>query len=143
MEGRQAVLELLRAGRRPVHQLWVAEGMRGPAATQVAQLAAAAGVAWRRVPRERLAAAARTDAPQGMLARAAPVVPVALADLVASPGRPFLVVVDGVTDPRNLGAIMRSALGAGATGMVVGRHRSAHLSAAAVKAAAGAVEHLP
>ncbi|MBO0747707.1 MAG: 23S rRNA (guanosine(2251)-2'-O)-methyltransferase RlmB, partial [Acidimicrobiaceae bacterium] len=61
------------------------------------------------------------------------------------PGRPapFLVVLDGVTDPHNLGAVMRSALSAGATGLVIGRHRAARLTPTAVKAAAGAAEHLP
>jgi 23S rRNA (guanosine2251-2'-O)-methyltransferase len=53
------------------------------------------------------------------------------------------VAFDGVTDPRNFGAVLRTALAAGATGAVVARHRSALLSPAAVKAAAGAVEHLP
>jgi len=56
---------------------------------------------------------------------------------------PFLVVLDGVTDPHNFGAVMRSAACAGATGVVVGRRRSAGLTATAVKAAAGAVEYLP
>lgn len=87
-----------------------------------------------------------TDAPQGVVASAGPLPEVALEDLLGSGGDgplPFLVVLDGVTDPHNLGAVMRSALCAGATGVVVGRHRSASLTPAAVKAAAGAVEYLP
>ncbi|MGH9059746.1 MAG: 23S rRNA (guanosine(2251)-2'-O)-methyltransferase RlmB, partial [Acidimicrobiales bacterium] len=56
---------------------------------------------------------------------------------------PFLVVMDGVTDPQNLGALTRTALAAGATGIVLPRHRSVHLTPAAAKAAAGAIEHLP
>ena len=56
---------------------------------------------------------------------------------------PFLVVLDGVTDPHNLGAVMRSAVAAGATGLVIGRHRAAGLTPAALKAAAGAAEYLP
>ncbi len=55
----------------------------------------------------------------------------------------FLVVVDGVTDPQNLGAVLRSAECAGATGAVLPRHRAVHVTAAVTKAAAGAVEHLP
>ncbi len=55
----------------------------------------------------------------------------------------FLVLVDGVTDPQNLGAILRSAECAGATGVVIPRHRSAHVTPAVTKAAAGAIEHLP
>jgi tRNA G18 (ribose-2'-O)-methylase SpoU len=55
----------------------------------------------------------------------------------------FLVLLDGVTDPQNLGAILRSAECAGATGVVIPRHRSAHVTPAVTKAAAGAIEHLP
>jgi 23S rRNA (guanosine2251-2'-O)-methyltransferase len=90
----------------------------------------------------RLDALARTDAPQGVVARADPVEPADADDLLAAPAA-FLVALDGVTDPRNIGAILRSAESAGATGVVVPRHRSARLSPAAVKAAAGAVEYLP
>ena len=60
----------------------------------------------------------------------------------AARGPPFLLVVAGVTDPQNLGALLRSAAGAGVTGVVLPRHRSAHLSPSVVKVAAGAVEHL-
>jgi 23S rRNA (guanosine2251-2'-O)-methyltransferase len=56
---------------------------------------------------------------------------------------PFLLALDGVTDPHNLGALLRTADLAGATGVVVPRHRSAHISPAAAKAAAGAIEHVP
>jgi 23S rRNA (guanosine2251-2'-O)-methyltransferase len=105
-----------------------------------------AGVPVRWVGRDRLEAEAVTEAAQGVLAVADPVPEASIEDLVARiPGRPapFLVVLDGVTDPHNVGAVMRSALCAGATGLVVGRHRAAGLSATAVKAAAGAVEWLP
>jgi 23S rRNA (guanosine2251-2'-O)-methyltransferase len=147
VEGRQAVRELLRAGRRPVRQLYVADGS-GPseALDEIVELAARAGVAVRRVDRDRIDAMAGTDSPQGVVAVAGEVTDHTLDDLISGrPGAPapFLVVLDGVTDPHNLGAVMRSALCAGATGLVLGRHRSAHLSPAAVKAAAGAVEHLP
>jgi 23S rRNA (guanosine2251-2'-O)-methyltransferase len=55
---------------------------------------------------------------------------------------PFLLVLDGVTDPHNLGAVLRSALGAGVTGIVLPKHRSAHVTPTVAKAAAGAIEHL-
>ena len=143
MEGRQAVRELLRAGRRPVRQLYLAEGSsRSEALDEIADLAAEAGVPIRRVARERIDALAGTDSPQGVVAIAAPVREWDLEELAGGLS-PFLVVLDGVTDPHNLGAIMRSALCAGATGIVLGRHRSASLTPSAVKAAAGAVEHLP
>ena len=147
VEGRQAVRELLRAGRRRVRQLHVADGSdpAGPVG-EILDLAEAAGVAVRWLPRDRIDAMAATDAPQGVIAAAEPLPERTLDQLIAGPAdgpAPFLVVLDGVTDPHNLGAVMRSALCAGATGLVVGRHRSASLTPAAVKAAAGAVEYLP
>lgn len=148
VEGRQAVLELLRAGRRSVHQILVAEGTDadGPTAEIVA-LAGRRGITVRSVTRGRIDAAAGTEAPQGVVASADPIQPVDLEDLARRPGPggtpPLIVVLDGITDPHNLGAIMRSAVGAGASGVVIGRHRAARLTPAAVKAAAGAVEHLP
>jgi 23S rRNA (guanosine2251-2'-O)-methyltransferase len=114
---------------------------------EIVALAERRGIAVRSVPRGRIDAVAGTEAPQGVVASAEPVQPASVDDLArrAGPGGapPFLVVLDGVTDPHNVGAIMRSAVGAGASGVVVGRHRAARLTPAAVKAAAGAVEHLP
>ena len=97
------------------------------------------------VSRGKLDGAARTEAPQGVIAFAAPLEEVEL-DLLAQPVdgvAPFLVAVDGVTDPGNLGALLRSAECAGATGVVLPRHRAVHITPAVTKAAAGAVEHLP
>ena len=92
----------------------------------------------------------RTSAPQGVVARAAPLEAVELLDLVgdgahapAHGGPPFLVALDGVTDPGNLGAVIRSAECAGATGVVLPRHRAVNVTPAAAKAAAGAIEHVP
>ncbi|MEQ1788363.1 MAG: RNA methyltransferase, partial [Acidimicrobiales bacterium] len=89
---------------------------------------------------------ARCEAPQGVLAKAAPLEEALLDDLATrrSGGPPpFLVAVDGVTDPGNLGALLRSAECAGATGIVLPRHRAVHVTPTVTKAAAGAVEHLP
>jgi 23S rRNA (guanosine2251-2'-O)-methyltransferase len=147
VEGRQAVRELLRAGRRRVHHLTLAESSAHSATLdEIVRLAERADVPIRWVGRDRLEAEALTEAPQGALAVADPLPEAGLGDLTgraAGRSAPFLVVLDGVTDPHNVGAVMRSALSAGATGMVMGRHRSAGLSATAVKAAAGAVEWLP
>jgi len=63
-------------------------------------------------------------------------------DDLLSVKKPFLLVCDGVTDPRNLGAMLRSADGAGVTGVVVPRHRSARISPTVTKTAAGAIEYL-
>jgi 23S rRNA (guanosine2251-2'-O)-methyltransferase len=147
IEGLQAVRELLRAGRRRVDQVTVAERRdSGGPLDEIQELARAAGVPLRHIPRSQLAAMALTDAPQGVVARAEPLPDTPL-EVLARTDRsapvPFLVVLDGITDPQNLGAIMRSALSAGATGLITGRHRSAPLSPAALKAAAGAAEYLP
>jgi 23S rRNA (guanosine2251-2'-O)-methyltransferase len=136
------VRELLRAGVRPVRQLFVAEGGHSASLADIVDLAAEAGTPLRWVSRDRIQSMAVTDAPQGVVAVAGPVREWALDELLAAP-EPFIVVLDGVTDPHNLGAVMRNAVSAGATGLVVGRHRAASLSPAAVKAAAGAVEYLP
>ncbi|HET6949570.1 MAG TPA: 23S rRNA (guanosine(2251)-2'-O)-methyltransferase RlmB [Acidimicrobiales bacterium] len=147
VEGRQAVRELLLAGKRRVRELWmVDEGGDAPILADIRELAAANRVAVTIVGRGRLAAQARSEAPQGVLALAAPLPEAALDDLVASgPGRPapFLVALDGVTDPGNLGAILRSAECAGVTGALLPRHRAVHVTPAATKAAAGAIEHVP
>lgn len=142
VEGRHAVLELLVTRRRPVRRLLVAA--RGHDA-ELAAAAAAAGVAVEKVSDEEIARQAATAVPQGVVALADEVFPRTLAELAAARAGepvPFLVVLDHVTDPHNLGAVLRSAAGAGATGVVLARQRAAHLSPAAVKAAAGAVEHL-
>jgi 23S rRNA (guanosine2251-2'-O)-methyltransferase len=141
--GRRAVIELLRARRRTVRTVSVARGHESAAVLdEIEHLAAEAGAPVQLVDPERLRREAGIESAQGVVARAEPIAPVLLAELLAGPDA-FLVALDGVTDPRNLGAVLRTALAAGATGAVVPRHRSALLSPAAVKAAAGAVEHLP
>src|SRR5207302_525470 len=122
VEGRQAVRELLAAGRRRVQEVWLADGMDDALIlTEIADLAGDARVPVKRVARGRLEHAARSDAPQGVLARAAPLPEATLASLgdTARSPKPFLVVLDGVTDPGNLGAVLRSAEVAGATGAVL------------------------
>ncbi len=135
--------ELVGAGRRRVRRVEIAAGQdRNPLLDELVVLARAAGVQVRTVDRARLEAAAFTEAPQGVIAHADPVPEADLEDLLVDPAA-FLVALDGVTDPGNLGAVLRTAEAAGATGALLPRHRSARLSPAAVKAAAGAVEHLP
>jgi 23S rRNA (guanosine2251-2'-O)-methyltransferase len=144
------VRELLLAGRRRVREVWmVDEGDDAPILDDIREMAAAGRVSVTVVGRGRFAAQARCEAPQGVLALAGPLPEADLDDLITPPGRPrgrstsFLVALDGVTDPGNLGAILRSAECAGVTGAVLPRHRAVHVTPAATKAAAGAVEHVP
>ncbi len=100
----------------------------------------------RRVPLQlismaRLDREARTEGHQGVIAFASPLPTESLETLLEDPNA-FLLVVDGVTDPRNLGAMLRSADGAGVTGVILPRHRSARVTATAAKTAAGAIEYL-
>ena len=140
--GRRAVRELLRSGRRPVrHILLAREHERSDVVDEIVELAARADVAVRIVDSARVAREAQIETHQGVVALAAPVASTPIGDLCAAPDA-FLVAFDGITDPRNLGAILRTAEVAGATGALLPRHRSAPLSPAAVKAAAGAIEHL-
>ncbi len=147
MEGRRAVRELLAAGRRRVREVWISEAAASSAPLmEIADLGRDQGVPVRTVARARLDAAARTEAPQGVLAHAEPL---AEADLdvlcrrVPGAPAPFLLAFDGITDPHNLGALIRTAACAGATGAVLSRHRSAYVTPTVAKVAAGAIEHVP
>jgi 23S rRNA (guanosine2251-2'-O)-methyltransferase len=132
--GRRAVREALR-GRRQVLEVWATE--RALRAEDWLAEARPKGKADRE-----LAERAETRDHQGVLAL---VEPYRYADAyeLAAAEKPLLAVLDRVTDPRNLGAVCRSAEGAGATGVVVPAHGSAVVTPAVARASAGAVEHLP
>ncbi len=145
VEGRQAVLELLTAGRRRTRKVIVADA-QDPSELLDAIEREAHG---HRVPvsfvsKARMDREARTEGHQGVYALCDPMPTTDLDGLLDAGGRglPFLLVCDGVTDPRNLGALLRSAECAGVTGVVLPRHRSARLTPAVTKTAAGAIEHL-
>ena len=137
------------AERRKVHEIWISAELEGdPGVADIVEIASARRVPLLHVARARLEREARSEAPQGVLAHAAEIPEVELADLLgARAGRsatpPFLVAVDGVTDPGNLGAIIRSCDGAGVSGVLLPRHRSVHVTPTVAKASAGAVEYVP
>jgi 23S rRNA (guanosine2251-2'-O)-methyltransferase len=134
-------------GRRPVR-----EAVRGPRellelhATERAVKAepwlSDAGVRLQVKPERELTALAATQDHQGVVARVEPYRYADAHELAAGPA-PLLAVLDSVTDPRNLGAVIRSAEGAGANGVVLPAHNSARVTPAVARASAGAVEHLP
>ncbi len=142
VEGRRAVLELLRAGRRAVQRILIADA-QDPAEIldEIEREAQRRRVLVQVVSMARLDREARTEGHQGVVAFASRLDTVILDDLISAP-HPFLLVCDGVTDPRNLGAMLRSADGAGVTGVVLPRHRSARISPTVTKTAAGAIEYL-
>ncbi|MDP6492622.1 MAG: 23S rRNA (guanosine(2251)-2'-O)-methyltransferase RlmB [Acidimicrobiales bacterium] len=147
VEGRQAVRELLLAGTRRTREVILAGDLDpAPILDDIIDLADEHKVTIREVARGRFESMARTEAPQGVVAFAAPLEDHGLEALLTSSGPagrpPFLLLLDGVTDPGNLGAILRSAECAGVTGVVLPRHRAARVTATAAKSAAGAIEHL-
>lgn len=135
--GIRPVVEALRGGRREVYEVLDAVGER-----DVAAEAEARGVRVSRVPRARLDELAPGAAHQGVAARVGPYPYSGLAEILARPRPLFVLVLDGVTDPHNLGAVLRVADGAGASGVVIPKDRAVGVTAAAVKASAGASEHV-
>ncbi len=127
--------------------LYLAEAMDpAPVLDEIEELARRRRVRVQYVSRGRIDAMARTDGPQGVVALAEPLRAASLDALCEGPGggvSPFLLVLDGITDPQNLGGLLRSAECAGATGVVLPRHRSAHVTPTVTKVAAGAVEYVP
>ena len=134
--GRRPVRELIR-GPREVLELWATER-----ALRAEPWLKDAPVRVQRKPERELNAAAGTADHQGVLARAEPYRYADANELADGPA-PLIACLDSVTDPRNLGAVIRSAEGAGASGVVLPAHGSARVTAAVCRASAGAVEHLP
>lgn len=146
LEGRQAIREALIARRRKVHEIWIANDIDESAIIEdITELALANRVQVHDVPRRKLEERARSEAPQGVIAFAGPLEEIPLAELLVTRNgvKPFLVAIDGVTDPGNFGALLRCCEGAGVTGVIVPKHRSVHVTPTVVKAAAGAVEYVP
>jgi 23S rRNA (guanosine2251-2'-O)-methyltransferase len=122
----------------------MAEGLEpAPILREITELARRHKVPVRYVGRRALEAEARTEGPQGVLAHARPLPEWDFDELCRGEApKPFLLAFDGVTDPQNLGALLRSGEGAGVTGAVLPRHRTAHVTPTVTKAAAGAVERV-
>ena len=142
--GRNPIREALKAGR-DIEKLLVARGELIGSAREIVAMAREAKIVVQEVDRARLDAMAPNH--QGLIAVASAYAYQsvdAMLELAKSRGEaPFLVILDGVTDPHNLGAIIRSAECVGAHGVIVPERRAVGLTPAAVKASAGAVEHIP
>ena len=142
--GRHPVLELLRADSRRVEEIAIVAQGRGPALQELLVLAKRRGVRVSFRTREQLTAIAGTPHHQGVVARVAGADYAELADVLAVPADrsepAFFLALDQVQDPRNLGAILRAADGAGVHGVIVTKHHSVGLTPAAAKSATGALE---
>lgn len=135
--------EALVAGR-PLNRILVARGQRGGRIQRILDLARERSVPVRFEERAQLDRAAGSEHHQGVVAFAASRAAVELEDLLANAdARRMLVLLDGVEDPHNLGAIVRTALAAGAAGIVIPERRSAGLTDTVARVSAGALAHLP
>ncbi len=138
--GINSVIEALRAGR--VREVRVSARGGGRLA-EVVRAAEVAGIGVRRVQPSELDRAARGAAHQGIVAEVGAAAEVGVADLIAgASGAPLIVVLDGIEDPHNLGAILRTVDAAGADGVVRQSRRAAPLDGAAAKVSAGASAHV-
>jgi 23S rRNA (guanosine2251-2'-O)-methyltransferase len=134
--GLRPVAEALRSKRREVREVLDSVGDE-----EVASKAAVRRVPLKRIHRERIEELVPGVVHQGVAARVGPYPYSGLEEILAAPD-PLVVVLDGVTDPRNLGAVLRAADGAGASGVVLPKDRATGVTPAAVKASAGASEHV-
>ena len=137
IHGVRPVIEALRSRKREVFEVLDAAKI-----SEVAKVADVASVPVKKVTRARIEELARGAAHQGVAARVGPYPYSDLGEILAAPD-PLILVLDSVTDPRNLGAVLRAAEGAGASGVVIPKDRVVGVTAAAVKASAGASEHVP
>jgi 23S rRNA (guanosine2251-2'-O)-methyltransferase len=131
--GRNPVFEALRSGRREIKRIWATSGASKEPWLDGIKIEPADG--------DWLTTRAGSDAHQGIVADVGPYPYADPTALLTGPA-PLIIALDEIQDPQNLGAIARSAEAAGASGIVIPRHRSAEVTAAAAKASAGAVEHL-
>ena len=144
------VLEALRAGHRAIEVVTVAEGARHSRLSELISLAREKGIPTRRAPRAALDRATANANHQGVVAKVS-AAKYAQADaliekIAAQAGKgiaPLVVVLDGVVDPRNFGAILRTAECAGVQGVFITERRAVGLTETVAKTAAGALEHLP
>jgi len=145
--GVNPVLEVLRFGEMSVERVLVAKGRAGSAVEPVLQMAGQRGVAVSFVDRREIDRLAGRDSHQGIAALVRPYRYASLEDAAGErgdeKGRRLVVVLDGVTDPQNLGAILRTACCFGASGVVIPEHRAAPVTPAVLKASAGAAGRIP
>lgn len=143
MYGVHPVEEALKAGKRRFDHVLVARERRDDRLEAIVNLCRDLKIRIRTEPRETLTDIARTQAHQGVVAIVRQQQFLTIEDILAPTGDPRLVLaLDGIEDPQNLGALLRSADGAGVDSVVMTERRAAPLSAVAAKAAAGAQEHL-
>lgn len=143
--GINPVIELLRAGRRRCHEILIAEGKKGPELFRLREEAEEKGVRIKSVSKEEINLISGTDKNQGIAARSDGYPYVELGDIVDAAlkdeRRGFVLILDGVTDPQNLGSLVRTSHLMGVHGVVIPKDNAAPVTSVVVKSSAGATEH--
>ena len=146
IEGRNAVLEAFRSGRT-VDKLFVQDGSRDGAVLTIVREARKQGTIVNFVKKEVLNRMSETGAHQGVIAQVAAYTYASVEDILENARKkneaPFIILLDGIEDPHNLGSIIRTANQAGAHGVIIPKHRSVGLTPVAAKASAGAINYVP
>lgn len=146
LEGRNSVIEALRANRT-INKLLIAKGDTEGSINQIIGMARERNIIIQEVDRQRLDMMSSTKAHQGVIALVAMKDYVEVDDIVAAAREkgeePFIIILDEITDPHNLGSVLRTANAVGAHGVIIPKRRAVGLTAAVSKAAAGAVEYVP
>ena len=146
IEGRNAVIEALRVGTA-IDKIYLAKGETDKTLGHIASRARDAGIVVVEADRRKLDGMSRTHAHQGVIALAAVREYATVESILAAAAEkgepPLLVVCDEISDPHNLGAILRTAECAGAHGVIIPKRRSAGLTAVVAKTSAGAVSYIP
>ena len=146
IEGRNVILEAMRSGTQ-LDRIFIQEGLRDNTVASIIKLAKQKGVIFDYVKKERLSKLSPDGNHQGVVAYAAAYDYVSVEDILAIAEKkgepPFIIILDEIEDPHNLGAIIRTANLAGAHGVIIPKRRAVGLTAAAAKASAGAYVYTP
>lgn len=145
IEGKNAVMEALKAGRA-IDKIYIAKGETDKSLKFIASKARASGAVISEVDRRKLDYMSKTHSHQGVIAMAAVREYCSISDILEAADRknekPLIIICDEISDPHNLGAIIRTAEAAGAHGIIIPKRRSAGITAIVEKTSAGAVEHM-
>jgi 23S rRNA (guanosine2251-2'-O)-methyltransferase len=144
--GKNPVLEALRSGRE-INKIWIAEGVQKGQIRQLLDLAKQKGLIVQFVPKRKIEQYAKTEAHQGVLASIAAYTYAEVDDIFQAAEKkgeqPFILILDELEDPHNLGSIMRTADAVGAHGIIIPKRRAVGLTATVAKASTGAIEYVP
>lgn len=146
LEGRNAVLEVLKSGR-DIEKIIVVKGNVEGTVRRIVGMAKERGIVVQEVVRQKLDEMSQTKNHQGVIAVVSEHEYADIQDILAAAAdkgeKPFIIILDNITDPHNLGAVIRTAECAGAHGVIIPKRRSVGLTATVGKTSAGAVEYMP